>query len=1355
MANNNTTNRSSRPLINGCNLFWNFVGWGVSTLAMMLLNRNSGMSEEAQDPDKYRASNVNQIGSPIPVVLGRAVIKEPLVSYYGDFDSTPYTEEYGMHSGLDVRSIIWPLIVGIIVILITPNKVITPAGPGADTDQGNKNNMIVMLILNALLTFFMYLFTRHLGRTTIQKGFKYYLGWQHIICWTGENIGVKRLWMNVYDSSVEESTEKGVWDNNSHVAWKQENLNGVTAHIDNPNMFGGADEGGGFVGDMRFYFGTKTQGKDSWMVSQMTNSNQIPAELKGLTPIYPMFLTCVVPKAYIGKQATLPNMWFEVVNYPSRLSDRSKSTMQERYDKRLQSLLAKVKSFIDLQTMDVKNYMNSQMAKLESKQNTYIDKSDIYVAALKKHDDFYKTYDDKLFAYTKQVSDNTASLNSITANKATDFANLNNELNVLQANKTAELAIKQTKIDNIKSDYAPKKAEVQRDIADAIASGNQQLIADAKQAYTDLVNEETQKLEIATSDYNSAEHYHNDLIAKKQDEINNFDANFDAKKDAFQAQIDDGKDKLAKLASDKNSIDSEFNTATTDRDDAYNDLKDVLQETIDYYPVSGREEFSNQMSLYKRLVDHNVWTLGRLGDDLNPAEAIYEILKNENWGCRYSDDRLDIDSLIDIGTILEEEELGVSCLINSIGSAKNYITKILTHVNGVCYDNPTTGKLTFKLIRKDYDVDSLKQFNTSNCERLEFTRLDWSETKNVVSVAFTDAANKYDESTFSIYDTANEKITHNIEETSADGSYYTTPTNARWLAKTSLLASAYPLSAVNITCNRYGYDLELGEPILVTWTPYGISKQIFRVTDIDYGTLVDGKITITAIEDVYGFEDTKYTYSNGIKWTEADQDPSDIAYYSYLEYPYELTTSLDTYIKAFAARPSVETIYWNIWRLKNNAYNKVSKSSAFSIVGKMVYGFDRQFIDSDEGFEFEALGSGTQELFRYKIQNIDDKPSSYNNQTLTNLISCDGEIMSYNSIEQMTNGHFKLYGVRRGLFDTLPKQHTSESIVYFLDVGQDVGAGEKVCGEGYSVSERFELTTSSSTVEHDFDSTKVNTVTTTRRSERPSIMANLVYGMDSASYTIYDNYYASDEIFSSDILFKFHSRNKFKTFNIIGQESTENIAPESTTKNSIALSCNGKSFEYLHDAVAHGTNNAITTMSIKWSDFCNSMGDKLSDTNEVYMEVRTYDESKQIYSYDSYIQSFNYCVPRIAGIVANSSDVQTYANSLIFENHIVVPDSTVNPSLSIDFRNSPLILVGTPSVNTSGMLSQDDTYYVAFTEAYKLDKIVNGNAVLHKVDLGTGFVARSNFNSKDNNMSAYYQFDASTGSWIDFSIYKN
>ena len=1354
MASGNDTNKRSSPIINTNELITQFIGWGVSTLMMVLLNRNDN-SGDSQEPDKYRDSTVNQIGSAIPVVLGRAMIKDPLISYYGDFGYKTYTEEYGMHSNLDVKEILWPLVAGILVILLTPNKVITTGGAGTETTQGRKNQMIVQLIINAFITFFLQLFTRHLGRTTIQKGFKYYLGWQHILCWTGDNIGIKKLWMNVYDSGAEESTETGVWDNSSHVAWKQENLNGIVARVNNDQMFGGPDEGGGFIGDIRFYFGTKTQGRDPWMVNEMTKSDQIPSELKGLTPVYPMFMTCVIPRAYIGKQATIPQMWFEVVNYPSRLYEVSKYIMQERYDKRLEGLLTKLKSFINLQTNNVKNYMASQMADLESKQNIYISKSDEYVKQLKRHDEFYSTYDSKLYSYNQQVTNNTTALNSLIANKESDLAKLNTELDNLQAQKTAELVTKQGKIDSIKAEYAVKKADAYKDLTDAMATGDTNLIATAQQAYNAVVNEEDQKLVVAQSDYDSVKYYYDDLIVKKQNEIDNFDAKFDAKRDALQAQIDDGNAKLAQLASDKASVDADFTNATNEKNNAYNDLKNAVQATIDYYPVSGREEFSNQISLYKKLVDHNVWKLGRLGDDLNPAEAIYEILKNEYWGCKYSDDRIDVESLIDIGTILEEEELGISCLINSMSTAKSYITKILNHVNGVCYDDPTTGKLTFKLIRKDYDVDSLKQFNTSNCESLEFTRLDWSETKNVISVNFTDATNKYDDSTFSVYDTANERITHNTEESNADGSYYTTPTNAKWLAKLSLLSSAYPLSAVNIVCNRYAYNLQLGEPILVTWTPYGISKQVYRVTDIDYGTLLDGKITITAIEDVFGFEDTKYTYSNGVSWTEADQDPGDISRYTYIEYPYELTTSVDTYVKAFAAKPNSETIYWNVWRFQNGNFNKVSKSSSFSLIGKMTYGFDRQFTDSDGGFEFEAIGTETQELFRDKIQKIDNNHNNYNNNTLGNIIVCDGEIMTYNYIEQLTNGHFCLRGVRRGLFDTLPKQHTSESIVYFLDVYQDINLGNKVCSDGEVVTERIELTTESSTVEHDFDSTKVDTFTTVRRSERPSVMANMTYGMDRDSHTIYDIYYDSSEIFSSDILFKFHSRNKFITYAIIGQENTEDVIPESTTKNCISIECNGKKFEYMSDSVRQYTDKPYNTMTMKWVDFCNSMGDKLSDTNSVYMEVKTYNELKKLYSYDSYIQSFDYCVPRIVGIVSNTSAVQTYANLLADGSNLLIPETSVSPKMSVDLRNSPIILVGTPSTGTTGMLAQDGVYYDNFTMAYKVDKVVSGNVMMHQVSLDTGYVIRSNFNSKDNNKSTYHQFDSNTGSWFYFTIYEN
>ena len=333
-----------------------FVGWGISTLLLWLFTRNRGDGNTtSQQASKFTDSNSNQIGSAIPVVLGRALIKNPLISYYGDFRADIYTEEYGAHSGFNLGAILWPMVAKLIIFLVKPDLVVTPTGPGNTVDAGDKRVFLANFVIELIILILMNLINGHLLRVTIQKGFKYYLGWQHIICWTGNNIGLKRIWMNVYDSNVEESTETGVWDNNNHIAWKQDNPNGIVAHIDDEDMFGGVDEGGGFVGDVRIYFGTMTQPNDSWMVSEMSKSAEIPSELKGLTPKYPMYLTAVIPTAYIGKQATIPEMWFEVVNYPDRLYNSFKYDLQGLY-----------LDYIDKYLNDIYNYLNSYKHHLNS-----------------------------------------------------------------------------------------------------------------------------------------------------------------------------------------------------------------------------------------------------------------------------------------------------------------------------------------------------------------------------------------------------------------------------------------------------------------------------------------------------------------------------------------------------------------------------------------------------------------------------------------------------------------------------------------------------------------------------------------------------------------------------------------------------------------------------------------------------------------------------------------------------------------------------------------------------------------------------------------------------------------------------
>ena len=237
-------------------VFNSFIGWGISTLLLWLFNRhNRSGSDTSQTAANNTTNNTNTIVNPVSFVLGRGMIKNPLVSYYGDFSYRIYTEEYGMHTKFNWASLIPSVVFAILALCAKPTRVVgtVQAGPYTGTaiyltttDDGIKRQQILMVIVSILLQILTALFSRHMGRTTIQKGFKYYLGWQHIICWSGEKVGFKKLWMQVYDTKLEQSTEKGVWDNDNHIAWRAENKTGISTYINDQNMFGGVDEGGGF-----------------------------------------------------------------------------------------------------------------------------------------------------------------------------------------------------------------------------------------------------------------------------------------------------------------------------------------------------------------------------------------------------------------------------------------------------------------------------------------------------------------------------------------------------------------------------------------------------------------------------------------------------------------------------------------------------------------------------------------------------------------------------------------------------------------------------------------------------------------------------------------------------------------------------------------------------------------------------------------------------------------------------------------------------------------------------------------------------------------------------------------------------
>lgn len=1303
-----------------------FIGWFISTLLLRLLGVGGNDSENEMQPSKYTQTNINQIGSTIPAVLGRVMIKNPLISYYGGFEAKIYTEEYGLWSYLDaLPMILLTLITGLASSFVVREYKMLPAGSPyvhvheivPDTKNGIDNKMMMDAVKTIIWWLLTALFADHLGRVTIQKGFKYYLGWQNILCWSGEKIGLKKIWMNIYDTEVEDSTMKGAWHNDnagatpyklyednktinittttytyeldlmdkyyidqvtfwfdgvmptgntsyisqveyfvsddvtpknwqsvgienppgagqyliSHtvpanttgvfmkleltcinlvpgnpnlnisdiivygkeidaIAYLSANPTGIIAKIDDDEMFGGWDEGGGFIGHVNVYFGGYQQQKDPWMVQEMTNSDNIPQNLKGLTPLYPMYMTCVVRDnddpnnksgAYIGKQATIPEMWFEVVNYPDYLGTNYHAEIRQLYVDKL---------------------------------------ADLWWILT----DYIKTID-------------------------------------------------------------PKSQAVMQPFMDA------------------CVNE-----------------WNNFIVAPNDDTS------------GMQQALEN----------------------------AHNAFANQLPTDLEEYEAAEYEVY--------QLVKHGVWTLGKLEKDLNPAEALYEILTNKVWGCSYEGDRIDIDSLLELGTTCESEQLGISMLMNTTQQAREYISKIMQHINGVFFDNPLTGKLVFRLMRNDFDINKIKHFNVANCVSCEFSRLDWSEAASSVSVKFTDARDKYNTSEMMVNDLANKLIVGSDVQKQVDGSYFTTSISARWMAQAQLQSAGYPLSMVNLECNRIGFDTLIGDPILVSWEPYGISRQVFRVIDVDYATLTNGKISISAVEDVFSFDKTQYEFSDAPIWDEPEKRPYDVARYMFMEMPYELspirgTPRLDTFMFAYATQPSNYTIYWNVWRYYQGNYNISTRSQNWTTGARFVYGLDEAYDFDTNGFEIVHAGTNSEEALDEMIKTINKDPNQYNHTSGLNILIVsytedtskgfvDREIMSFDTIKKLPNGHYMVQGVVRGVYDTVPKRHTIEALIFFNDHKQNVTGGNTpgngmVVAQGQYKDEELEIRTETATQAQQFDLTQVETIRTTRRSEQPSIMGNLKFGADRGTETKYWYSLQPMEAVSGDLVFTFLGRNKFNNFGIIEQtDATTVINVAASTQNVISISCNGETFEQKEDAWDAVNNVNITSMRLKWADFCKNLNNKVSVLNSVNMRVKTYDKNKDLYSHDEYYKEIQYNIPRIVGILDNSANVQAYADSIVqpANNAIIIPQTPVSPQLAVNFEDCPLIFIGTPVTVPSALTpayGQDGNPYILTTDAYRVDGYdSNGNAIIHKITIDEEYIVRTNFTALVNNYEDYFRY---------------
>jgi len=409
---------------------------------------------------------------------------------------------------------------------------------------------------------------------------------------------------------------------------------------------------------------------------------------------------------------------------------------------------------------------------------------------------------------------------------------------------------------------------------------------------------------------------------------------------------------------------------------------------------------------------------------MNPAHIIYECLTNNAWGMGYPASAIDDARFTAAADTLFTESFGLCMIWNKQETIENFIKLVLEHIGAILYVDPTTGKFALKLIRDDYVASTLPVFGPSNLVAAsDYQRKAWGETVNEVTVVYRDLTTNKDAS-ITVQDLANIQTQGAVVAQTKQYPGIPIAPLAQRVAMRDLNTLATPLARVKLTANRRAWSLIPGDVFRLSWPDFGVVDVVFRVLEVNRGTLQDGSITIDAVEDVFGLPSNTYVADEPGGWVEPTSDPQVAEFRKVVEAPYwDLALSLSAadlayidplsgYVETMAARPSGDSINYEINAASGSAEYAERAVAEFCPTATLALPIDKMaasitFID---GIDVDLVAPGG-----YAI--IGD------------------EYVAITAIDAASGSAT----IGRGVLDTVPVDHAAGARVWFADgnVGSD------------------------------------------------------------------------------------------------------------------------------------------------------------------------------------------------------------------------------------------------------------------------------------------------------------------------------
>lgn len=550
----------------------------------------------------------------------------------------------------------------------------------------------------------------------------------------------------------------------------------------------------------------------------------------------------------------------------------------------------------------------------------------------------------------------------------------------------------------------------------------------------------------------------------------------------------------------------------------------------DGVPVVGEDEPAKLLNVIQRAI------FGGIPPDLNAAHIIHECLTNSSWGMGAPVSQIEDQTFRDAADTLFFEGFGLSMIWVRQKEIEGFVQEVLDHIEANLYVDPATGKFNLKLIRDDYDEETLPVLDESNSTVSSYSRRSPAEIINEISVTWTNPENEKEE-ILTIQDLGG--IVQSGGQVIPDSrNYYgIRRKDLAWtVAQRDISAATARLSTAEIDVDRSAWKLVPGAVFKLRSEEHGVDDEIMRIVKINYGSPGDSSITINATQDIYSFERPQYTLPPDTEIETGSQLPTVFDSVRAFTLPYFLTgyyvdpASLlgvdypDVWVGFVLDTTNTDALEFELVAEETDLVGTVSlePQGTRSIAA-------RGILNEEFPLESETITSG----FGNLSIGIGPEVGGFGYIISPGMPERVGELILFTAFDG-TN-----WTVKRGILDTIPRRWGPGQRIYFFGPSSEI-ADETVRAAMEEVPYKTLMRTSLGTM--DQASAPLRTYETTERPHLPNRPANVtVQGI------AWDDVDAEGE---AEITVAWANRNRLEEDSQILAWDDPNVAPEpgQTTK---------------------------------------------------------------------------------------------------------------------------------------------------------------------------------------------------------------